>query len=74
MANAGIPTYIDDKHDVAHNKIMIIDNETVITGSFNFTEAAEEKNAGNLLIIKSKDLANVYLENWYIHKENSEVT
>ncbi|MEN6318243.1 MAG: phospholipase D family protein [Syntrophaceae bacterium] len=72
MANAGVPTYIDDKHAIAHNKIMIIDRETVITGSFNFTKAAEEKNAENLLIIKNKDLAKEYLDNWYKHKEHSE--
>ena len=39
--NMGIPTYIDAQHAIAHNKIMIIDKETVITGSFNFTKAAE---------------------------------
>jgi phosphatidylserine/phosphatidylglycerophosphate/cardiolipin synthase-like enzyme len=39
----GIPTYIDPAHAIAHNKIMIVDRETVITGSFNFTRAAEEK-------------------------------
>jgi phosphatidylserine/phosphatidylglycerophosphate/cardiolipin synthase-like enzyme len=53
LANSGIPTYIDDKHAIAHNKIMIVDRTTVITGSFNFTKAAEEKNAENLLIIAS---------------------
>lgn len=63
LANAGIPTFIDDKHTIAHNKIMIIDKETVITGSFNFTRAAEEKNAENLLIIRNKDLAKVYMDN-----------
>lgn len=36
----------------------------MITGSFNFTKAAEEKNAENLLIIPSKELARVYLDNW----------
>jgi len=72
LANAGIPTFIDDKHAIAHNKIMIIDRETVITGSFNFTKAAEEKNADNLLIIKSKELAKIYIDNWYKHKEHSE--
>jgi len=72
ISNAGIPTYIDSKHAIAHNKIMIIDKETVITGSFNFTKAAEEKNAENLLIIRNKDLAKVYMENWYKHKEHSE--
>jgi hypothetical protein len=37
-------TKIDGPHAIAHNKIMIIDEEIVITGSFNFTEAAGEKN------------------------------
>jgi len=41
LDNSGIPTYIDDKHAIAHNKIMIIDREAVITGSFSFTKAAE---------------------------------
>lgn len=45
LANASIPTFIDDKHAIAHTKIMVIDKESVITGSFNFTKAAEEKNA-----------------------------
>jgi phosphatidylserine/phosphatidylglycerophosphate/cardiolipin synthase-like enzyme len=63
LTNAGIPTFIDDKHAIAHNKIMIIDRTKVITGSFNFTKAAEEKNAENLLIISSKELAKVYIEN-----------
>jgi hypothetical protein len=40
--NMGIPTYIDAQHSIAHNKVMIIDKETVITGSFNFTKAAEK--------------------------------
>jgi len=72
ISNAGIPTYIDSKHAIAHNKIVIIDKETVITGSFNFTKAAEEKNAENLLIIKTKDLAKLYIDNWYKHKEHAE--
>ena len=54
LANNRIPTYIDTVHAIAHNKIMIIDKQTVITGSFNFTRAAEEKNAENLLIVRSK--------------------
>ena len=51
---------------------MIIDKETVITGYFNFMKAAEEKNAANLLIIKSKELAKVYMDNRMKHKEHSE--
>jgi phosphatidylserine/phosphatidylglycerophosphate/cardiolipin synthase-like enzyme len=72
LANSGIPTFVDDRHAIAHNKIMIIDGTAVITGSFNFTKAAEERNAENLIIPKSKDLAKLYLENWHRHREHSE--
>ena len=34
---ARVPTWIDAAYQIAHNKIIIIDGETVITGSFNFT-------------------------------------
>jgi phosphatidylserine/phosphatidylglycerophosphate/cardiolipin synthase-like enzyme len=43
----------------------------VITGSFNFTKAAEEKNVENLMVIKSKELAGLYINNWEKHKEHS---
>lgn len=51
---------------------MVVDKKTVITGSFNFTKAAEEKNAENLLILKSKELAKVYIDNWNKHKAHSQ--
>lgn len=74
VANSGIPTFIDDKHAIAHNKIMIIDQATIITGSFNFTKAAEEKNAENMLVIKSNpDLVKKYLANYEEHKGHSEI-
>jgi phosphatidylserine/phosphatidylglycerophosphate/cardiolipin synthase-like enzyme len=72
LANSRIPTFIDARHAIAHNKIILIDRETVITGSFNFTKAAEEKNAENLVIIKSKELAGIYIDNWKKHLEHSE--
>jgi phosphatidylserine/phosphatidylglycerophosphate/cardiolipin synthase-like enzyme len=71
LAHAHIPTYIDAQHAIAHNKIIIIDRSVVITGSFNFTKAAEEKNAENLIIIRSKELAKPYLENWRHHRDHS---
>lgn len=72
LKNEGIPVWIDDKHAIAHNKVMIIDGATVITGSFNFTKAAEEKNAENLLIIRDPGLAKLYMENWERHRVHSE--
>ena len=64
LISAGLPTLIDAAHAIAHNKVIIIDNEVVITGSFNFTKAAEERNVENLLIIRSKELAYQYARNW----------
>lgn len=71
VREAGIHTVIDSKHAIAHNKIIIIDQETLVTGSFNFTKSAEEKNAENLLVIRSPELARLYLENWKRHREHS---
>lgn len=71
LFHAGIPVLVDDKHPIAHNKIMIIDRETLITGSFNFTAAAE-KNAENLLVIKrNKPLVEKYISNFELHKGHS---
>ncbi len=73
LYNSGIPTRIDSAHAIAHNKVMVIDGETVITGSFNFTKAAEEKNAENLLVIRDRGLTGKYLQNWKEHKVHSEL-
>jgi phosphatidylserine/phosphatidylglycerophosphate/cardiolipin synthase-like enzyme len=70
--NAGIPVKIDAQHAIAHNKIMIIDGETLITGSFNFTKAAEEKNAENLLVLRDRKLAEKYIKNWQEHERHSD--
>ena len=67
VQRAGIPTYIDSKHAIAHNKIMIIDGYKLLTGSFNFTSAAENSNAENLLVIVNSRLARVYSDNWKAH-------
>jgi phosphatidylserine/phosphatidylglycerophosphate/cardiolipin synthase-like enzyme len=72
LQNEGIPVYIDAAHAIAHNKVIVIDGQTVVTGSFNFTKAAEEKNAENLLVIRDKGFARLYLENWERHLGHAE--
>jgi phosphatidylserine/phosphatidylglycerophosphate/cardiolipin synthase-like enzyme len=72
LLHEGVPTWIDAKHAIAHNKIMIIDGKTVITGSFNFTKAAENENAENLLVIHDAALATTYTTNWQAHLKHSE--
>jgi len=72
VANSGISVLIDAKHPIAHNKIMIIDGEVVITGSFNFTNQAEDHNAENLLVIHDRGMAEQYLANWHDHEAHSD--
>ncbi|WP_300157108.1 phospholipase D family protein [Solidesulfovibrio sp.] len=71
LRNEGIPVWIDADHAIAHNKVMVLDGNVVVTGSFNFTRAAEEKNAENLLIIRDQRLAKLYTNNWQKHREHS---
>lgn len=70
-ATAGIPVWIDAHHAIAHNKILIIDGKTVLTGSFNWTAAAESSNAENLLLITDPELARRYTLNWQAHRDHS---
>jgi phosphatidylserine/phosphatidylglycerophosphate/cardiolipin synthase-like enzyme len=72
VAHEGIPTKIDAAHTIAHNKVMVIDGGVVLTGSFNFTKAAEEHNAENLLVIRDPVLAEKYAANWKVHAAHSE--
>src|SRR5712691_7489452 len=72
LNNAGIQALIDDKHAIAHSKVMVIDSATIITGSFNFTQAAEAKNAENLLVITdAPDLVQAYEANIRLHAGHS---
>jgi len=73
LSNEGIPVFIDAAHKIAHNKLMVIDGNIVITGSFNFTKSAEEGNAENLLVISNApELAQRYTANWKEHLGHSE--
>jgi phosphatidylserine/phosphatidylglycerophosphate/cardiolipin synthase-like enzyme len=71
LLRAGVPILLDGEHQTAHNKVMILDGKTVITGSFNFTQAAEKKNAENMLILRDPDLVRSYTENWKTHEAHS---
>ena len=64
LNDVGIPCYIDGKPRIAHSKVMIIDDDYLITGSFNFTKSAEENNAENMIIFKCPEIVVVYLNNF----------
>lgn len=69
---AGVRVWLDEQHQSAHNKVMVIDAEgahpTVITGSMNFTYSGQFKNAENVLVLRgNKALAEAYHDNWQRH-------
>jgi phosphatidylserine/phosphatidylglycerophosphate/cardiolipin synthase-like enzyme len=71
LVAAGIAVSLDARHAWAHDKVMIVDGAIVITGSYNWTVAAEQQNGENLLVIRDPRLAGVYTENWRRHAHHS---
>ncbi len=62
MKKAGVPVVLDKNNGTMHHKVIVIDGETVITGSYNFSKNAETRNRENLLIIKgNSEIAEAYL-------------
>ena len=65
LANVGIPTRIDYEYAIMHNKFMVIDDINIELGSFNYTTAAEHKNAENVMVIRNDPaVANQYNGEW----------
>jgi phosphatidylserine/phosphatidylglycerophosphate/cardiolipin synthase-like enzyme len=52
IAQAGIAVRVDYRYPIMHSKFIVIDGVTVETGSFNYTTAAEEHNAENVLVLR----------------------
>ena len=62
MEEIGMPVKIDETPGAMHHKVIIIDEQTVITGSYNFSINAETNNSENLLIIKnSNEIGRTYM-------------
>ena len=61
---AGAAVRQDGNRYVLHHKVIIIDDDTVVTGSFNFSRSAAESNDENIVIIRNADIAALYLEEW----------
>jgi len=61
LKSMGYDVKLDGISGLQHSKVIIIDGETVITGSFNFSAAAENSNDENILIIHDAAIAGQYL-------------
>lgn len=71
LLNNDINVHIDAPSGIAHNKIIIIDEKVLITGSYNFSKAAYRRNTENLLIIRNTEMIEQYLQNYHKRRQQS---
>ena len=76
LVAAGIPVFIEERYQSAHNKVMVIDADLatgiVITGSYNWSFAAQRRNAENVLIMRGQTaLVMRYRMNWERHQADA---
>jgi len=65
LANQGVPVFLVNRYQAMHHKFAVIDSDQVLLGSFNWTRAAEQKNAENVNLITSAEVAQVYVSEFY---------
>lgn len=76
LVDAGLPVFTDADHAAAHKKVIVIDQganqPALIMGSFNFTFAAQNRNAENVLVLHGNpELTRAYFANWLQHREHA---
>jgi len=65
LKESGVPTRINEKYHIMHDKFMLIDGKTLETGSFNYTKSAEENNAENVLVVRrNRKVDEDYASQW----------
>jgi phosphatidylserine/phosphatidylglycerophosphate/cardiolipin synthase-like enzyme len=76
LSKSGITVVLETRYQSAHNKVMVIDagsaDAAVITGSYNWTYAAQNKNAENVMILRhNPEIAQAYAANWRRHRADA---
>ena len=65
LRDAGISNInvrLDGNSRIMHHKVIILDNQTVIFGSFNFTDSANRQNDENVIIVHDPTFAGYFLQ------------
>ena len=69
----GVDVRLDGNPKSMHHKVIIIDDQILITGSYNFSQSAKTRNDENTLIIHSPEIAEIYRQEfervWEIAKD-----
>ncbi len=61
LVEAGIPVFVDDNDGLMYNRVMILDEKIVVTGSFSWVDSDETHLAENLVYISDPDIAKDYI-------------
>lgn len=61
---AGVPVRQDGNGSFLHDKVIIVDNSIVVTGSLNFSSSADEENEENVIILDNPEIAALYLQEY----------
>lgn len=61
---AGLPVRQDGNSSFLHDKVILIDNSIVVTGSLNFSSSADEENEENVVILDNAEIAGLYLQEY----------
>lgn len=64
LKQMGIPVFYDDVKTITHAKYFIVDEALVLSGSFNLSETALSLNRENGMLIRSAEMAKIYLEHY----------
>lgn len=60
LKSNGIDVRNDTNSNLMHDKVMVVDGVVVLTGSFNWSNSAEESNNENLIVVYGSDTASIY--------------
>jgi phosphatidylserine/phosphatidylglycerophosphate/cardiolipin synthase-like enzyme len=76
LQRAGARVWLDAEHAAAHDKVIIVDGggdrAVVITGSYNFTNAAQSRNAENIVVISgNRAVTDRFVDNFEKHRRES---
>lgn len=72
LERAGARVWLDGEHAAAHDKVIVLDDAAVITGSYNYTVAAQSRNAENVVAISADAaLAARFVQNFAHHRAHS---
>jgi phosphatidylserine/phosphatidylglycerophosphate/cardiolipin synthase-like enzyme len=62
LKEAGVDIRLDGNPALMHHKFMVVDGEIIVTGSYNWSTAAEDRNDENFVVIRDRSVAERFIQ------------